>query len=181
LEKKSFQKAYDIKFVGLSIGKHVFDFHINDEFLSYYKESLVTKADISIQVELEKQSEVLFILHFTLKGYVGVDCDRCLTSFNLPVDDCEKIIMKVRSQKTENKSEDVIFVGPYDATINVADVFYELVLAQIPLKISCDLAGLDCNEEMLKKINETGKSDTIHTEDSPWTKLQDLKKRLKEE
>lgn len=181
MEKKSHLRAFDIKFSGLKLGKHIFDFHVNDDFLVNYENTLVTKSDIAVNLELDKQSEVLFILNFALKGSIHLNCDRCLTPFDLPISDNYRMVMKVDSEMKNDQDMDIIYVSSQDLNFNVADYLYELILLQLPLKVSCEMAGLECDEEMMNKLNNISLKRNNIDEDSPWTKLQELRNKFKED
>ena len=57
---------FDIKFVGLKIGKHDFQFKIDSEFISNFQDALIEKLDVTLNFTLDKQSERLFLLDFEL-------------------------------------------------------------------------------------------------------------------
>ena len=63
-------KTYSIPFTGLKLGKHQFDYVITDAFFDEFEYSLVKKADLKCEVELEKQ-ETMLILNFHINGTIG--------------------------------------------------------------------------------------------------------------
>ncbi|MBL6964272.1 MAG: DUF177 domain-containing protein [Bacteroidetes bacterium] len=181
MEKKSHLKAFDVKFSGLKLGKHLFDFHLNDDFLKHYENSLVTQSDVAVSLELDKQSELLYILNFDLKGSINLNCDRCLTTFDLPVSDSYRMVMKVDSEMKSDQDDDIIFVSSHDLNCNVADYLYEFILLQLPLKVTCEMAELECDKEMINKLNNISSKEDPIEDESPWTKLQELKNKFKED
>ena len=181
MEKKSFFKAYELKFSGLKPGKHQFDFHINDDFFSHFEDSPVQESDVKINVVLEKQNDVLYTIMVNLVGTVGMDCDRCLSHFQKQVDETYRLIMKVENNKDDEFSEDIIYVSPLESKINLADQFYEFVLLQVPLKKTCDLGNQECDSDMIKRLKQiAANKESKDVEDSPWEKLQELKNKFKE-
>ena len=63
-----------IPFTGLKLGKHQFEFIINDTFFDEFEYSLVKKANLVCQVEMEKQ-ETMLILNFQISGTIDASCD----------------------------------------------------------------------------------------------------------
>jgi len=181
LEKKSFYKAFDVKFPGLKLGEHSFDFQVNDDFFNQYEDSLVTKSNVAVKLILDKQSEVLYILNFEFNGSINLLCDRCLTQFDLPINENYRLIMKVDSEIENNEDVDIIFVSSHDLVFNVADYLYEFILIQLPLKVSCDMADLECDEEMTSKFDDIVIKENDTEENNPWAKLQELKNKFKED
>jgi uncharacterized protein len=58
-------KTYSIPFTGLKLGKHYFEYEINDAFFAEFDYSLVKKANLICKVELDKQ-ETMLILNFDI-------------------------------------------------------------------------------------------------------------------
>ncbi|MFC2113934.1 DUF177 domain-containing protein [Bacteroidota bacterium] len=182
MEKKSFFKAYELKFSGLKPGKHEFEFQIHDDFFSHYEESPVQESDVKVRVDFDKQNDVLYTLTVYLKGTISLNCDRCLCSFPLPVDENYRLVMKIESNREDKFNEDIIYVSPHDSKVNLADHFYEFVLLQIPLKKTCDLGNQECDSEMINKLNQIAVNKELRdTEESPWEKLKEFKNKFKEE
>ena len=56
-------KEYIIQFVGLSVGEHLYDFHISDKFFESLDYSEIKQGDIIVKLTLLKQSSMM-ILHW---------------------------------------------------------------------------------------------------------------------
>jgi uncharacterized metal-binding protein YceD (DUF177 family) len=89
--------------------------------------------------------------------------------------------MKVDSEIENNEDVDIIFVSSHDLVFNVADYLYEFILIQLPLKVSCDMADLECDEEMTSKFDDIVIKENDTEENNPWAKLQELKNKFKED
>ena len=68
-------KSFSIPFTSLKNGKHQFDFKISDSFFTEFEYSPIKKADLSVEVEFNKQ-ETMFVLDFVIKGEIELTCDR---------------------------------------------------------------------------------------------------------
>jgi uncharacterized protein len=68
-------RNYSIPFTGLALGKHHFEYDISDAFFNEFDYSLVKKADLKCQVEMEKQ-ETMLILNFHITGTIDATCDK---------------------------------------------------------------------------------------------------------
>ena len=63
------QNDFNIEFVGLKLGLHIFDFEINDTFFKEFNSPDFNQANINIRVSLEKKSTFLE-LSFAAKGNI---------------------------------------------------------------------------------------------------------------
>ena len=77
-------KEYLIPFVGLKLGKHQFEYQINNAFFEIFDYNEFQNSDIKVNVVLEKKSTMLE-LSFKHKGTVNVPCDLTGEDFDLPI------------------------------------------------------------------------------------------------
>jgi uncharacterized metal-binding protein YceD (DUF177 family) len=148
------QSFYTIAFKGLSEGKHIFDYEIDDKFFSEFDNAVVEKGKVNVRIFLEKQSS-LMILTFNLKGTVQVQCDRCLEMYDQPIVGNERIFVKF-GEKEFSDGDDVIWVSTNDYQLNVAQLIYEFICLAVPIKkIHPDdkNGNTTCNPEMIEKLN----------------------------
>ena len=167
---------FDIKFVGLKVGKHDFQFKIDSEFISKFQDALIDKLDITLNFTLDKQSDRLFLLDFEFKGSFGLECDRCLQEFNYPVKQHNRMVLKVENVEKDS-DDDVIFVSSNDFKINIAEYVYEFVSLLVPMKKTCEFINKECDLEMLKLINNYSiQSDKTEKKDNDeWNILKNLR------
>jgi uncharacterized metal-binding protein YceD (DUF177 family) len=145
---------YSIAFKGLSQGKHIFDYEIDDNFFAEFDGALVEKGKVKVRISLEKQSS-LMILWFDLKGTVLVQCDRCLEMYDQPIKSNERIFVKF-GEKEFRDGDDVIWVSINDYQLNVAQLIYEFICLAVPIKkIHPDdqNGNTTCDLEMIKKLD----------------------------
>jgi uncharacterized metal-binding protein YceD (DUF177 family) len=167
-------REYVINFGNLKPGTHDYSFSVNEDFFSEFEYSLVKKGEIEVQLVLEKQKETLLILNFELKGYIVLECDRCLDEYEYPIDSKHRILVKLDTKETESE-DDLIFL-PIDAyELDVRPLIYEFINLSLPLKKTCEEVGKTCNPKMLDyldHINDKGDSDSI---DPRWEELKRIK------
>ena len=141
-------KEYNINFGNLKIGKHRYDYIVEEDFFSQFDLSIVKKGKVHVLLILEKQTENLLILNFTLEGTIKLECDRCLDEFNYPVKSGHRLIVKLEAKEQESNDE-LIFL-PADAyELDVSPLIYEESNLSIPMKRICDIVEKDCNPKML--------------------------------
>jgi uncharacterized protein len=176
LKKRVDLSDFDIKFVGLRVGKHDFQFKIDSEFISKFQDALIEKLDITLNFTLDKQSESLFLLDFVFTGSIELECDRCLQEFNFPIKQNDRLILKVENGK-ENLDDDVIFVSSNDIKVNIAEYIYEFVSLIVPLKKTCELISKQCDKDMLKLLNNYSIQSVKHEQepDNEWSVLKKLR------
>jgi len=169
---------YNIAFKGLSQGKHLYEFEIDDRFFDEFEEAFVESGKVNVQLTLEKQSS-LIILWFDIQGTVNVQCDRCLEMYDQEIQSKERIFVKF-GEKEFVDGDDVIWVSANDHQLNVAQLIYEFIGLAIPIKRihPGDKNGNStCDQEMIDKLNKyIIKEDEVKP--SAWN---DLKKLLDNE
>ena len=86
-------KEYLIPFAGLKIGKHQFDYQLDNTFFGRFEYDEFNDASIKVTVVLEKKSTMLE-LDFKHKGTVNVPCDVSGEEFDMPIKGKLKLLIK---------------------------------------------------------------------------------------
>jgi uncharacterized metal-binding protein YceD (DUF177 family) len=170
-------RTYSIPFTGLKLGKHQFDFVVDDAFFGEFEYSLVKKANLQCQVELDKQ-ETMIILNFDIKGTVEANCDRCLALYQQPLHITEQQIAKF-SEEPIDEDDEIITLSKNDHEINLAGLIYEYINVAMPFIAVCDNEGNNstCDKEMLDKLNElSGNEEQTEDTDPRWDVLKKINK-----
>lgn len=170
-------RDYSIPFTGLALGKHHFEFDVKDDFFKEFDYSLVKKADVKCEVELDKQ-ETLLILDFHITGTVGNTCDRCLSEFDMPIDVREQQIAKFSDEEI-GEDDEIIAIGKSEHEIALAGLIYEYINIAVPFTVTCS-GGDDtskCDKEMIEKLNNLSTSNEQEPEnpDPRWDALKKIK------
>jgi uncharacterized protein len=146
-------RNYSIPFTGLALGKHHFEFDVKDDFFNEFDYSLVKKADLKCQVEMEKQ-ETMLILDFHITGTIDATCDRCLSQYPQVIDVYEQQIAKFSDEEIDEDDE-IIALGKSEHEIMLAGLIYECINVAVPFVATCGSEGETpyCDKEMLDKLN----------------------------
>jgi uncharacterized metal-binding protein YceD (DUF177 family) len=169
-------RNYSIPFTGLALGKHHFEYDINDAFFDEYEYSLVKKADLKCKVELEKQ-ETMLILSFQITGTVDATCDRCLSQYPQVLDINEQQIAKFTDEDID-EDDDIITLGKNEHEIALAGLIYEYINVAVPFITVCDDEGNTpyCDKEMLNKLNDlSANNEQDENPDPRWDALKKIK------
>lgn len=171
-------KQYIIPFVGLKIGKHQYDYAIDNTFFDHFEYSLVKNGNLRVSLELDKQ-ETLLQLTFAIEGTLDLTCDRCLAPYPFAVNTTERQIYKFTAE--DLGEEEVIALSKSDFEIDVAPLIYEFITLASPLinVFPCDEEGEKyCDKEMLEKIKALSieeKEESTET-DPRWEALKKINK-----
>lgn len=169
-------KEYSIPFTGLKLGKHQFEYTVNDAFFNGFEYSLVKKANLVCQVELERQ-ETMLILNFHISGTIDTNCDRCLAQYPQPVDIHEQQVARF-SEEEPGEDEEIITLTKNDHEINIAGLIYEYINVALPFITVCDNEGETpyCDKEMLDSLNKlTANAEQNEAADPRWDALKKIK------
>lgn len=169
-------REFEIAWLGLKVGEHVYDFTVGDEFMKERGAPEETHGwNANVKLRFDRQPS-FFRLHFDISGSVVVPCDRCGDEFLLQLWDEADLLIKLTGEDDEesepDEEADVAFVNRHETVIDISGWIYEFVLLALPLqKVHPEGA---CNPEALKLLNQLGA-----TEDAPkndiWKGLKDIK------
>ncbi|NQU51542.1 MAG: DUF177 domain-containing protein [Bacteroidetes bacterium] len=175
----SWNTKYNIEFKGLNEGSHNFEFEVDNTFFEHFEESLVANGVVLIKVTLEKRSAFIK-LHFTIKGWLELTCDRCLDNYRQKVKHETEMFVKFGEKEFE-EGENIIWVLPEEHFISLAQPIYEYTTLSIPLRHvhpKNEDGKRNCNKEMLEKLNDymhfENEEEEITT-DPRWDALKKLK------
>ncbi|MBD3639316.1 MAG: DUF177 domain-containing protein [Crocinitomicaceae bacterium] len=174
----------NIQFSGLKEGLHDFHFDVGNAFFEQLDYSEIQKAELSIDIQLEKQTNML-ILNFEIKGRVMVMCDKCTDDFYLDINTNEELIYKFSDGFSDD--EKIVFIPENEVKIDISQPIYELTITAIPSKrVHPDGK---CNQEMLEAMDDYLMVETDEAEpddddtksddqdiDPRWEELKKLKK-----
>jgi uncharacterized metal-binding protein YceD (DUF177 family) len=146
-------KEYVIPFVGLKLGKHKFEYQINNAFFEIFDYNEFQNSDIKVNVVLDKKSNLLEI-EFKHKGTVNVPCDLTSEDFDLPVKGKLKLI--VRFGDTYNNDNEELLILPFgEFEIDIAQYMYEMIVLSIPLRrVHPGIKDGSLKTEALTKLKE---------------------------
>ena len=173
-------KQFSIPFTGLKIGKHQFDFEIDNSFFDAFEYSLVKKGALKASVELDKQ-ETMLILQFHIEGIIILDCDKCLADFEAPISIQERQIVKFAEDELESDDLEIITLSKKESEIDVSELIYEFITVSVPYIKICEQDGNGqlCDQEMIARLESlsvgTQKEEEQQNDDPRWAALKKLK------
>jgi uncharacterized metal-binding protein YceD (DUF177 family) len=170
---------YLIPFVGLKIGKHHFEYQINNKFFDIFDYDEFQNSDIKVTVVLEKKSNMLEI-NFKQKGTVNLPCDLTGEDFDLPIKSKMKLIVRF-GEEFNNDNEELLILPFGEFEVDIAQYIYEMIVLSVPLRrVHPGVKDGSLESEALKKLNELAvkekKEENKKEEniDPRWDKLKQL-------
>jgi uncharacterized protein len=173
-------KQFSIPFTGLKIGKHEFEFDIDNSFFDAFEYALIKKGNLKATVELDKQ-ETMLILQIHVLGTVKLDCDKCLAEFNAPIEINERQIVKFAEEDSASDDLEIIVLNKKESSIDLAGILYEFISVSVPFIKVCEENGdgQQCDQEMITKLESlsfgTANKEEQTDEDPRWAALKKLK------
>lgn len=167
-------KSYIIPFAGLPTGRHLYDFIIGDAFFEKIDNSEIKKADLRLDLTLNKRSEMI-VLDFYVHGTVKTLCDRCNESFDLEVSGNNQLVVKIGGEVSSN--EDILSISSAETEIDISEYVYEYIILSLPIKrVHPDnkKGEITCDKEAMKVYNKYVQQEQIKTTDPRWEKLKGL-------
>ena len=163
----------------LPIGKHSFEYELDDSFFDKSEFSFKTLGCICAKLEASKQNAGTE-LNIKLTGKISVPCDRCLAEIPLSID--RELVMNLKSDKDGNLlNNDEYELDFDDGVLDLAPLFNEELLVSIPIRNvhdegECDDKMLAIFEKYSNKRKETQKEEI----DLRWAALKNISDNLKE-
>ncbi|WP_373058031.1 DUF177 domain-containing protein [Zunongwangia sp. H14] len=169
--------AFTIPFVGLKLGKHHFEYDIDNEFFDHFEYDDFNSANVKIDLLFEKKTTMME-LTFQASGTVNVNCDLTNEPYDQPIDSSLFLVIKF-GEEYNNDDEDLLIIPHGEFEVNVQQYIYELIVLSLPLKrvhpgvedgtlksdVLDKLEELSINKKENKKDGET---------DPRWDKLKNL-------
>ncbi len=178
----SILNRYIVNFKALKQGEHIFNFDVDNDFFAEFKESEISRADVSVNLVMQRHSNMLE-LHFSMEGEVEVACDRCLDRFFIPI--IYNGVLFVRLSDgilEEEKVDDVWYINSNEQELELAQYIYESICLSLPIQRYHGILSTseeDCDKGMMERLNSMSVKDDDKKEsdnDSRWDKLKDLLK-----
>jgi uncharacterized metal-binding protein YceD (DUF177 family) len=168
-------KKFNIQFVGLKEGKHLFEYIIDNTFFALYNFDEFESSTIKIELEFVKKS-TLFELHFVASGTVNVPCDVTSEFYNQEI--TSELPLVVNFGPEYNDDNEDILVLPHEVyQFNVAQFIYEMIVLAVPNKrIHPKVLDGTMESETLNILEELEIKEvkTVETTDPRWDKLKNL-------
>ena len=173
-------REYEIAFVGLKPGIHVYEYRIEDKFFVPYGEQDFENCIANIKLSLDKNNGFMQ-LKFDVDGELNVACDRCGNTLPTQLWDEFNIIVKIvddpEVMNEQEEDPDVYYITRGESHLHLADWIYEFVNLSIPLQKMCreeEIGGPKCNTEVLEKLRKM-EEDVTKDSNTVWKGLDKFK------
>ncbi|HAO14122.1 MAG TPA: hypothetical protein DDY16_08765 [Tenacibaculum sp.] len=171
-------KDFNISFIGLKQGSHLFEYQISKKFFDAYNFDEFNNCNIAVNVNLAKKSTFLE-LDFNIKGFVNIPCDITSELFDQEIKGDLHLIVKFGHEFNDD-NEDVLIIPHEEYQINVSQYIYELIILSVPSKrVHPKVLDGTMKSETLEKLEELKIKDNNPNKkqdstDPRWDKLKDL-------
>lgn len=156
------RREFEIAFVGLKPGVHLFQYEVDKRFFEEYGEQDFKNPSAQVKLKLEKNNSFM-ILRFEIGGKAEITCDRC--NSELPFQLFEEFTITVKLvdeavlMNEQEEDPDVYYLSRNESHLDVKNWIYEFVSLSIPMQKTCEYEKMDgpfCNaeaREILQKIS----------------------------
>lgn len=171
-------KAYTIPYVGLKLGKHQFEYQINNEFFEHFEYDEFNSAHVTVNLLLEKKSTMME-LTFKASGTLNINCDLTNEPYDQPIESGLFLVVKF-GEKFNDDSEEILILPHGEYEINVQQYIYELIVLAVPSKrIHPGVIDGSLQSDVLDKLEELSpkqhkKTNENEEIDPRWNKLKNL-------
>ncbi len=173
------KRAYEIAFVGLKQGDHLFEYELEESFFIEKGALIENGIKANVKVTVDKHTGFM-MLKFITDGTSVLNCDRCGNELQVSLWDEFNLVIKLVENPTEmNESEedpDIFYIARSESHIEISDWLYEFVILSIPTQNICkeDDNGVSlCNKEVLEKLEKMNKE--VVVENTIWKGLEKFK------
>ncbi|MFY0592759.1 YceD family protein [Roseivirga sp.] len=172
-------REFDIHIFKLSNGEHNYQFEISDSFFELFENEIFSKGNLLADVSLQKSSSMIQ-MNFHVEGKLELTCDRSLDLFDHSLSFDSRMHFKYGDEEKE-LSEDVMVITKDCQTINVADLLFEFIGLETPMKkLHPRYEDEEDNDEELIVVYTSQDDDTDEQEkeeevDPRWAALKNLK------
>ncbi len=168
-------KQFNIQFVGLKEGKHLFEYSIDNKFFEAFSFDEYVSSSIKVSLHFIKKA-TLFELVFSAIGTVEVPCDVTNELYHQEIESELPLVVKFGPEFNDDNEE--ILILPHEAyEFNVAQFIYEMIVLAVPNKrVHPKVIDGTMESEALNKLRELEikEEKTVENTDPRWDKLKNL-------
>lgn len=170
-------KIYTIPFVGLKLGKHQFEYEIDNQFFEHFEYDEFNSANLKVDLLLEKKTTMME-LTFKASGTVNINCDLTNEPYDQLIENELFLVVKFGEEYNDD-NEDILILPHGEYEINVQQYIYELIVLAVPQKrVHPGVMDGSLKSDVLEKLEELSpREKEIIAEDDidpRWNKLKDL-------
>ena len=170
-------KEFTIKFVGLKLGEHCFEYQIDNKFFEHFEYDEFNDASINAKVRLNKKTTLLEF-SFEISGSVNVNCDLTNEPFNQEIQNQFNLVVNF-GEEYNDENDEILIIPHGEYEVNISQYLYELIVLSVPSKrIHPGVKDGTLKSDILEKLEELspqGKEENELEEIDPrWNILKKL-------
>ena len=171
-------KEFTIPFVGLKLGKHHFEYEINNTFFEHFEYEEFNSSSVNVDVLFDKKT-TLFELQFEISGTVNINCDLTNEAYNQEISNQFDIVVKF-GEELNDEEIDILILPHGEYEINIQQYIYEFIVLSVPTKrVHPGVKDGTLDSEILKKLEELSpklkeNKETEEETDPRWNTLKKL-------
>lgn len=124
-------------------------YHLDRAFFESIEESVITDAEVDLELIIEPVTNLRFQFHLNYEGTVNVPCDRCLQPLSLDMEVHEGLEI-ILGDHIDDENDEQITLDVQDPIYDFSWIFYELLALHLPIQRTHDIE--DCDPEILKYL-----------------------------
>jgi len=146
-------KAFTIKFVGLKLGEHCFEYDIENTFFEHFEYNEFNDSNVKVDVLLNKKT-TLMEFSFKAAGTVNINCDLTNEPYDQEVSNEFDLVVKF-GDEFNDENEEILILPHGEYELNIAQYLYELIVLAVPTKrIHPGVKDGTLKSDILEKLEE---------------------------
>ena len=146
-------KEFVIQFVGLKIGKHHFEYKVEQTFFEHFEYEDFNDVNINVSLELEKKATLLE-LHFKFSGWVNINCDLTNEPYNQTIENEFDLVVNFGDEYND-ENIDILIIPHGTYEISIQQYIYESIILAVPIKrLHPGVEDGTLDSEILEKLEE---------------------------
>ena len=146
-------KEFTIKFVGLKLGEHYFDYNIDKTFFEFFEYDEFNGVNVFAKVKLTKKTTHLEFT-FTISGTVNVNCDLTNEPYDQSISNTFDLVVKF-GEEYNDENDELLVIPHGEFEVNISQYLYELIVLSVPTKrVHPGVKDGSLKSDILKKLEE---------------------------
>ncbi|WP_394974468.1 YceD family protein [uncultured Croceitalea sp.] len=170
-------KEFFIPFSGLKLGKHEFEYTIDNTFFESFGYGEFNSSSVNLKAVLNKMNTMME-LDIKASGSVNVNCDLTSEPYNQEIESDLQLVIKFG--EAYNDEDDEILILPHgEYQLNIAQYVYEMLVLAVPQKrVHPGVLDGTLKSEALNKLEELQPKETKENKQDTDPRWDGLKKLL---
>lgn len=125
-------KEFFIPFSGLKLGRHEFEYTIDNTFFESFGYEEFNASSINLKVELNKMNTMME-LDIKASGSVNVNCDLTSEPYNQEIESDLQLVIKF-GEEYNDENDEILILPHGEYQLNIAQYVYEMLVLAVPQK-----------------------------------------------